>query len=182
MEVGELAGGSLIQRPKPGECEAYYDRYIERVPDGDVFDILERGVAETRSVLAGLSAERETFQYEPGKWSVREVIGHVLDSERAFAYRALAFARGDPAAYPSFEQEEYAAASNAHDRPIADLMAEFEAVRLSNVLMFRSFGDDVWDLCGVASGFQFTVRTFPYIMAGHEIWHREVLRERYLTA
>ena len=170
----------MIKRPGPGECDAYYDRYIGRVPDGDLLDTLGQGVAETRSALAGLSVERETFRYEPGKWSVREVIGHILDSERPFAYRALAFARRDPAPYPSFEQEEYAAASNAHERPLADLLAEFAAVRDANVRMFSGFGDEVWDQRGVASGYEFTVRSLPYIIAGHEIWHRGVLRERYL--
>jgi uncharacterized damage-inducible protein DinB len=170
----------VIQHPAPGECDEYYNRYIEQVPDGDLLDILERGVAETRSVLAGLTVERETYRYEPGKWSVREVVGHVLDSERAFAYRALAFARLDPAPYPSFDQDEYAAGSNAHERALADLMAEWSAVREANVLMFRSFGDETWDLRGVASGYEFTVRALAFIIAGHEIWHRGTLRERYL--
>ena len=170
----------MIQRPGPGECDAYYDRYIGRVPDGGLLDILERGIAETRSVLAGLTVDRETYRYEPGKWSVREVVGHVVDSERAFAYRALAFARHDPAPYPSFDQGEYAAGSNANDRPLADLMAELSAVREANVLMFRGFGDETWDLRGVASGFEFTVRALAFIIAGHEIWHRSTLRELYL--
>ena len=170
----------MIQRPEPDECDAYYHRYIGRVPDGDLLDILEQGVAETRSVVAGLTAERETYRYEPGKWSVREVVGHVVDSERAFAYRALAFARHDPAPYPSFDQNEYAAVSNANERPLPDLIAELSAVREANVLMFRGFEDETWNLRGVASGFEFTVRALAFIIAGHEIWHRGTLRKLYL--
>ncbi|MEN8145831.1 MAG: DinB family protein [Gemmatimonadota bacterium] len=172
----------MLRRPGPDEYNEYYGRYIDRVPDGDVLDVLRRGVAETRSVLSGASADRETYRYAPGKWSIREVIGHVLDTERTFGYRALAFARLDTAPYPSMDQDDYAAASNAYERPLTELMAEFAALREANVLMFGSFATDVWDRRGVASGNEFTVRSLPYIIAGHEIWHREVIRQRYLPA
>lgn len=170
----------MLRRPDPTEYEEYYQTYTSRVPDGDVLDILEKQVADTVSALALVEPARETFRYAPDKWSVREVVGHLIDTERLFAYRALSFARGCSDPLPSMEQDEWAVVSNAHDRPLADLAAEFAAVRRANVLMFRGFDDETWLRRGTASGFEFTVRSFPWILAGHELHHLQVLKDRYL--
>ncbi len=169
-----------MQRPDPTEYGEYYGLYIDQVPEGDVIEILEQGVARTFDLLGGIPEAWETYRYQPDKWSLREVMGHVVDVERLFSYRALSIARGDPADLPSMDQDQWAAASNAGDRPLALLLIDFSCARMSSRSMFRSFADDAWDRRGVASGFEFSVRSFPYILAGHEIHHRRVLEELYL--
>ncbi len=169
----------MSQRPEPNEYAEYYGRYIEKVPDGDIVEILSRQVEETVELLA-IPPERETYRYAAGKWSVREVVGHMTDVERVFALRALAFARKDPAALPSFEQDDYAATAGAHERALPELADEYRKVRASNVAMFQSFTKEAWARAGVASGCTFTVRAVAWIVAGHELHHREVLETRYL--
>ena len=170
-----------LPRPTTGDADPYYFAYIDLVPDGDVLEILARGVAETRRVLSGVPAERETFRYAPGKWSVRDVVGHVLDGERVFGNRAFHMGRGDPAPLPSMDQEIYAGTAGSDRRPLADLLAELDLVRQANLSMFRGFDAAAWERTGTASSKPFRVRSFPFILAGHEIHHRRVLAERYLA-
>ncbi len=169
-----------MQRPDPTEYGEYYSLYIDQVPDGDVLEILESGVRRTVEVLADVPESWETHRYQPDKWSLREVIGHVVDVERLFSYRALSIARSDPADLPSMDQDQWAAASNAGERPLASLLADFERARASSLAMLESLAEDTWERRGLASGFEFSVRSFPYILAGHEIHHRRVLEEKYL--
>ena len=169
-------------RPAADEHDAYYSTYIDKVPETDIFALLATQLAETRRVVAGLSADQETFRYAPGKWSVRDLIGHLIDTERVFGFRAATFAHGIGDELPSMDQEEWAAASNAGERPLADLLDELEAVRRSHVLMLRGLPPEAADRRGVASGYEFSVRALAYILAGHEIHHRQVLAERYLPA
>jgi uncharacterized damage-inducible protein DinB len=169
-----------MQRPDPSEYHDYYRRYIDKVPEGDVIVLLSSELERTLALLRRVPSERADYRYASDKWSVKEVVGHVIDSERTFAYRALAFARNDPAPLPSFEQEQYARFSNASRRPLRELAEELEWLRKSNVLLFKSFDEDMWARRGIASDVSFTVRTFPYIIVGHEIHHRRVLEERYL--
>ncbi len=168
-------------RPQPWEYFEYYGLYVDKVPEGDVLSLLDEEHRETQRLLAEIPEQRADYRYAPGKWSVKEIIGHVIDSERVFGYRALSFARGDPAALPSMEQDEWAAASNAASRPLTALAEEFAIVRKSHIALFASFDEQVWQRSGTASGFEFTVRSLPYIILGHELHHLEVLRERYLT-
>jgi DinB superfamily len=170
-----------LPRPAADDAAPYYFTYIDRVPEGDVLAVLAGGVAETRRALAGVTPEREGFRYNPGKWTVREVVGHVLDAERVFGYRAFHFARGDAAPLPSMEQDAYAVAAGAGRRPLADLLDELEHLRLSHLRLFRGFDREAWERTGVASGVRFRVRSLPFILAGHEIHHRRVLVERYLS-
>lgn len=169
-----------MRRPTPDEYASSYSGYVERVPDGDVLETLARGPEEMRSLLEPVPPSGETFRYADGKWSVREVVGHVIDNERVFAHRAVHVARGDPAELPDMDPELWAEGSNAHDRPLSGLLDEFVAVRRSSLHLFRSFPPEIHDRTGVASGVEFTVRTFPWIVAGHELHHRALLRERYL--
>ena len=171
-----------MQRPQPSEYNEYYGLYVGQVPDGEILHILRDGVKRTVDLLAGLSPEQETYRYEPGKWSVREVVGHVIDVERVFGYRALSIARADPVPLPGMDQDVWAASSNAHHRPLAQQLEDFRAARASNVAMLAGFDDAVWERSGTASGYPFSVRTFPWILAGHEIHHRRVLEEKYLKA
>jgi uncharacterized damage-inducible protein DinB len=170
----------MIQRPDPSEYFEYYGRYITQVPEGDILTILTEELQRTLDLLGSVPPDRGDFSYAPGKWSIKEVIGHLIDAERLFAYRALSFARRDPAHLPSMEQDDWAGVSNAAERTLEALADELEAVRRSSILLFGGFDDEMMALRGVASGYEFSVRSIPYIIAGHEIHHRGVLEERYL--
>lgn len=172
----------VFARPGAGEHDEYYRLYIGQVPDGDILETLERQIDETADLLKGLPAALETHRYAPDKWSIREVIGHLIDAERVFGVRALHFARSDPAPLPSFEQDDWVRLGNAHERPMASLVAELVAVRTGHVLLFRGLDADAALRRGIASGLEFTVRSIPWILAGHELHHRRLLQERYLVA
>ncbi len=167
-------------RPAPDEYAAYYEKYVSLVPEGGVAETLERQAAETLALLRGLGEEQGGHRYGPGKWSVKQLIGHVIDTERIFAYRALAIARGERAPLPGMDQDEYMAGSDFDARTLAGLADEFEAVRRGNVLMFRALGPEAWARRGTASDNEVTVRALAYILAGHEAHHVRILRERYL--
>ena len=167
-------------RPRPDECEEFYHVYIAAAGE-PLLESLERESAGWSRMLDSVPPEREGYRYAPGKWSLREVVAHVIDAERMFTMRVLAFARGDRAHFPSFDQEEYAAASRADRRPLASLAEELRAVRQSTVLLLRSFDEDVWGRRGVASGYEFTVRSLAWIIAGHSRHHRRVLADRYVN-
>ncbi len=171
---------SSVARPGAAEHDSYYSTYIDQVPDGDVLVILSGQIGTTLDLLASVPPDLEQYRYEPDKWSVREVVGHVIDAERVFAHRAFSFARADAGPLPGMDQLEYATASNAAVRTLADLAAELEAVRHSTVALFRGLPNEAWTRSGVASGLSFTVRSFPFIIAGHEIHHRTGLLEHYL--
>lgn len=167
-------------RPGADEYDAYYGRYVELVPDGDVLDTLERQFHATDDLLASWPEGRETFRYAPGKWSLRESVGHVVDTERMFGFRALSIGRGDPTRLPGMDQDVWAAGSNAHERPLADHLDDWRAVRHATLRLFGSFDDDAWSRRGIASERPVTVRALAWIIAGHERWHDRLHRERYL--
>ena len=173
---------SALPRPAADEHAGYFARYIDLVPDGDVLDILTNQFGETLALLQEVTPARETYRYAPGKWSFREVIGHLIDTERVFTYRALAMARSDGVDLPGMEQDEWAARSNASERPLDDLAAEWAGLRRTTVHMFATLGPEDGERRGRASGHEFTVRSFPWIIAGHELWHRERLARDYLGA
>ncbi len=170
----------FIARPEPSEYGSYYGTYISKVPDGDVLDILERQRGELRQLLRDLPADRANYRYAPGKWSIKEVIGHVADTERVFCYRALRFARGDKTPLPSFDENDYVLNANFGQRTIIDLADEYDAVRQATTLFFRNLSPDAFMRIGTASEKEFTVRSLVYIVAGHERHHLLLLRERYL--
>jgi hypothetical protein len=169
-----------VPRPVEGDCAPYYFTYISEIAaDEDVLAVLAGLDRSTAALLAPLTEAQAGHRYAPGKWTVREVVGHVADSERVFAYRALSIARGDAAPLPGFEENEWAAVSNADRRPLVDLLAELRAVRAASLALFQGFGAAEWERSGTASGKPVTVRALPYIIAGHERHHLAVLRERY---
>ena len=171
-----------MRRPDANEYDDFYGLYIGQVPEGDVLETLRGGARLTAAALDGLLPERETYRYQPGKWSLREVLGHMIDTERVFSYRALCFARRDPSPLPSMDQDQWVVDSSAHDRTLASLIDDLAAARASSVAILESLPGDVWDRRGIASGCEFTVRACAYILAGHEIHHRRVLEEKYLAA
>jgi len=167
-------------RPESDEYAPFYETYVSLVPEGGVVETLERQGAETLALLRSLPEGRGGHRYEPGKWSVKQVVGHVIDAERIFAYRALVIARGERQPLPGMDQDEYMAGADFDARTLAGLADEFEAVRRSNVLMLRAFTPEAWARRGTASDNEVTVRALAYILAGHEAHHVRVLRERYL--
>jgi len=169
-----------LARPESNEYAAYYEKYVSLVPEGGVVETIERQGAETLALLRGLPEGRGAHRYEPGKWSVKQVVGHIIDTERIFAYRALAIARGESQPLPGMDQEEYMAGADFDARTLADLADEFEAVRRSTVLLFRHLSPEAWARRGTASDNEVTVRALAYILAGHEAHHVRILRERYL--
>jgi len=167
-------------RPEKSEYLAYYERYIALVPDGDVVSTLTTQMGETLALLRGLPASVSTYRYAPDKWSVNEVVGHVIDSERIFAVRALRFARNDPTPVPGYEQDDYVRNSNFDAYALSDLASELEVVRRSTVFLFRHMDEEAWIRRGTANNAEVSVRALAYIIAGHELHHRQILRARYL--
>ncbi|HSR69217.1 MAG TPA: DinB family protein [Acidobacteriota bacterium] len=166
---------SALQRPDQSEYFKYYHNYISRVPDGDLLQILEDQAAQTVQLLGGLSEEDAERPLGEGKWCPKQIMCHLIDSERMFAFRALSFARKDPASLPSFEQDEWVENSNAMERGWSDLIEEFLAARRSHLALLRGFPEEAWTRTGTASGYSFTVRALAYVMAGHELHHQEAL-------
>jgi len=167
-------------KPAKSEFLPFYERYIATVPEGDVVSTLTTQIGETLELLRSLPASVSTYRYAPDKWSVNQLIGHLIDSERIFSDRALRFARNDPTPLPGFEQDDYARTSTFDAYPLSELADELEAVRQSTIYLFRHMDDEAWTRRGVANNAEVSVRALAYIIAGHELHHREVLTSRYL--
>jgi hypothetical protein len=171
---------ATIPRPSPDEYAPYFGRYIDEVPSGDVLETLQRQMAEAQALLHGIPESRALHRYAPGKWSIKEVVGHVSDTERIFTYRALCFARSERAPLPGFEEDEYVAAAGFDTRPLSDLARELGSVRVATLALFRGLSDEALLRRGTANARPYSVRAIAYIIAGHERHHARVLRERYL--
>lgn len=167
-------------RPAADEYLAYYNRYIQRVPEGDVVSTLSNQIGETLALLRGLPESVATYRYAPDKWSVNEMIGHMIDTEKIFAYRALRFARADRTPVPGYEQDDYVRNSSFNSYPLSELASELETVRRSTLYFLRHLEDEAWARRGLANNAEVSVRALAYIIAGHELHHREMLRTRYL--
>jgi len=167
-------------RPHETEVPAYYRGYLSLVPDGEVVDQLQRQLDETVGMLADLSEDQARFRYAEGKWSIKEVVGHLCDTERVLSYRAMSFARGEEGSLPGFEQDDYVPHGEFDRRPLEDLLAELRAIRDATVHLFRSCSEMQWSSHGTANGVEFSVRALAWIIAGHELHHRTILRDRYL--
>ena len=166
--------------PERNEAAPYYFTYIDRVSTDDIVGFLQAQLTESLSFLEGISEEKSLYRYAAGKWSIRQVLNHVSDTERTFQFRALWFARGFEEPLPSFEQEIAAAGAAADVCAWHNHVEEFKAVRLASVAFFRNLPPGAWARAGVASGKSFTVRAIAYIVAGHYLHHAAIIRERYL--
>jgi uncharacterized damage-inducible protein DinB len=175
-----IASAAGATRPGTSEYLPYYERYIALVPEGDVISTLATQMTETQTLLHALPASVATYRYAPEKWSVNELVGHMIDSERIFSGRALRFARNDPTPQPSFDQDGYVRAAAFDTHPLADLAAELDAVRQATIFLFRHLDEQAWTRTGTANNAEVSVRALAYIIAGHELHHREILSTRYL--
>jgi len=169
-------------RPATGEYASFYETYVSLVLGDDVLGALETQRVQTAHLLTARSEREGNFRYAPGKWSVKEVVGHLSDTERIWAYRALRIARADATPLSGFEQDDYVRSGGFAERTLADLAEEFAAVRVANVAMFRALTPEAWTRRGSANKSEVTVRALAYIIAGHELHHRRVLEEKYFPA
>jgi len=169
-------------RPQTDEYAPYYAKYIALVPEGEIPDILETQLHEMKTLLGPIGEQRAEFRYAPDKWSIKEVLGHISDTERIFGYRILRIARGDQTALSGFEQDDYVREGNFSRRKLTELLEEFTAVRRGTLALLRSFDEQAWTRRGVANQKGISVRALAFITAGHECHHRRILEERYLPA
>lgn len=170
----------MIGRPQTTEAAPYYFTYIDQVIGDDPLGALERQLKEVTGLFAGISEEKSLHRYAPDKWSMRQVLNHVTDTERAFAFRALWFARGFDTPLPSYDQNIAASGAQADSIAWAEHIEEFRRVRLATLSLFRNFPPEAWSKTGIASDNRFTVRALAFIAAGHFAHHLRILRERYL--
>ena len=170
---------TIIPRPGAGEHDPYYGRYISRVEGDDALAALITQIGGTMRLLERAGEARALHRYAPDKWSVKQVIGHVSDSERVFAYRALRFARGDRTPLPGFDETLYVPEGRFDDRPLADLALELRAVRAASIALFAALGPEALARTGTANDTPMSVRALAWTIAGHELHHRGLLIERY---
>jgi hypothetical protein len=170
-----------MTRPEKGEYAEYYERYISLVEETDIVAVLEKQQSELLEFSQKITEEKSLYAYAEGKWSIKEVIGHLADGERIFAYRALRISRADKTPIEGFEQDGYIENSNFNQTPLADLIHELFCARESNLMFFRYLTDEAWLRTGTASEATVSVRALAYIMAGHIRHHLKILNERYLA-
>ncbi|HXZ78862.1 MAG TPA: DinB family protein [Terriglobales bacterium] len=173
---------AAIDRPQANEYNEYYSRYISLVPQQDILLTLERQLPETVKLLRNVGEDRGGYRYAPDKWSIKQVIGHLADTERVFAYRALRISRNDSTPIEGFEQDDYVLYGPFQQCRLADLVSEFEHIRHSTLDLFRNLDPQAWTRRGVANKNEVSVRAIAYILAGHELHHRKILQEKYLAA
>jgi len=172
---------AMQTRPAFDEYAPYYEKYISQVTDDDVVAALDRQLTDNRTMLLSISESKASVTNEPGKWSVKQILGHVLDSERVFAYRALRFARNDPTPLPGFDQNDFMRDAPFGSRSLAELVSEFEHVRNSTLHLFRSLSPEAWLRSGLADEKRVSVRALAFIIAGHDRHHMSILRRRYVS-
>lgn len=169
-----------MNRPLESEYAPDYQGYIAHVNETDILPVLRSQADELDVLLARVEPDRETFRYAEGKWSIREIVGHLIDGERVFGYRAFCIARGEQQNLPGFDQDEYMLTAPYHNIELEDLLSELRLIRLGNIAMFRTLDEASWNRIGTANDNQVSVRAIAFIMAGHTRHHMGVLRERYL--
>lgn len=168
-----------ISRPAADEHLEYYAKYIRLVPGEDAMDAMRSQIGDTVRLLQPLDESKALHRYGPGKWSVKEVVGHLADAERVFSHRALRFGRADATPLPGFDEGTYVPAGRFDARPLAELVQEYQAVRASSIALFRGMDEEALLRRGSANGNPISVRALAWILAGHELHHRGILIERY---
>lgn len=170
----------MIGRPEANETAPYYFTYINQIPSDNILAELETQSEGMLVFLSGISDEQSLHRYAPEKWSIRQVLSHINDTERAFVFRALWFARGFDSPLPGFDQNIAIAAAGAEEISWARHVEEFRGIRMATLSLFRNMPPEGWTRTGVASGYPFTVRSLAYIIAGHAAHHAAILRDRYM--
>lgn len=171
-----------MKRPEKEEYAEFYAGYVSLVEETDIVSAMEKQIGELENLLSRIGEEKSLYAYAPGKWTIKELVGHLTDSEKIFAYRALRISRGDQTPLERFEQNAYVENSNFNSTSFADLSEELSAARRSNYLMFKNLPQNAWNNFGTASNFPVSVRALAYIMVGHIRHHSNILREKYFPA
>jgi hypothetical protein len=169
-----------MNKPDSTEYAPYFEKYISLPHEKEIVATLGKQIESTLGLIRGLSDAEGDRRYAPGKWSVREVVGHLIDAERIFGYRAMRFARNDATPLPGFDENSFVANAGFGSRSLADLADEFEHTRKSNVYLFKNLDGDASMRRGVSNNNEISVRAIAYVIAGHELHHMEILRTRYL--
>lgn len=172
----------MHRRPEPSEYAPYFQRYLELVPEDDILGALYGQIEETASILRRVDEERAGYRYAPGKWTIKQVVGHMGDTERILAFRALSIARGETNPLPGFDEDSYVRGGDFDSWPYADLVDSLGIVRRANILMFRNLKPEAWERRGTANQNATSVRGLAYTILGHERHHLQVLRDRYGVA
>ncbi|RLQ93236.1 DinB family protein [Falsibacillus albus] len=170
----------MTKRPKAGEYAPHYSSYIKLVENEDILQILNVQMDDTVRLLENLSGKEGEYRYAPGKWSIKEVIGHLTDTERIMTFRLLSFARGESAELPGYEDEEYVKKAGFNSLSIQEILEDFGAVRKSTIQLVKRLDEEAWSRGGNANGSYVTVLALAWIIAGHELHHRKIIEERYL--
>lgn len=170
-----------VARPEPGEYAPYYDRYISLIPGTEILATLESQRRQMMLLLSGRDEADGDFRYAPDKWSAKQVLGHVCDTERIFAYRALRIARGDRTPIEGFEQDDYVRNGPFVQLPISEIIDDYIAVRRATLTLLRNLDEPAWTRRGIANKNEVSVRALAYIIAGHELHHRRILEEKYFS-
>lgn len=171
-----------MKRPEKTEYHPYYETYIQKVPEGDFMETFRTESTTTITLLESLSEAQWNHAYAPGKWTIKEAVMHMMDTERIFAYRALRIARGDKTPLAGFEQDDYVPNSKANSRSGKNILEEFKALRRSTEFFIQSLTEEMQIRQGTASGANVSVRGICYKIIGHELHHREIIEERYLKS
>lgn len=172
----------FLQRPAAGEYLPYYERYIALVADGDIVETLARNADVTLGLLRQQPPEMADHAYAEGKWTVKEVIGHLCDAERIFAYRLLRFGRADQTPLSGFDENAYVPAGHFDERTLESLLEEFAAIRQATIALVAGLPEAAWSTSGVANDAAMSARALVYVIAGHELHHRSILSDRYFSA
>lgn len=179
--MNHLPNSKLLEGSIPDdEYRDYYSKYIELTTGLNLFDQLEVNRENLKIIFKGLQEEKANYAYAEGKWTMKEVLGHITDTERIFNYRALALARGEKVSLPGYDHDQYAENANFQDLPVEFLLNDYELVRNSTISLFRSFDDEQLMRRGIVNDSEFTVRSLGYVIAGHELHHQQILREKYI--
>src|SRR5438067_4883809 len=171
-----------MNRPNESEYAPYYQGYVDQVSESDIMTVLRGELDELDVLLGQVPAEKETHSYAEGKWTIREIIGHLIDGERVFGYRALCIARGEKQNLPGFDQNDYMLRAPYNHIELEDLLSELRLVRLPNIAMFRSLDEEAWNRVGTANGNEITLRALAFIMGGHVRHPMTVLKDGYLAS
>lgn len=169
-----------MQRPNQDEYAPYYHQYIKDIPQTGIIEYLAQQLDETVKLFSSIPESKSSFRYAEGKWSIKEVLEHITDAERVFAYRALCISRNDKNNLPGFDENDFIRNANCDGLKLTDILEEFSTLRQSNLKMFNNFSDVMWLRKGTANNNPVTVRAIAYIIAGHALHHMNVLQERYL--
>ena len=170
-----------IEPPKASEYAAFYANYITKVGQENIFEVLLDSQKSTKRLLSKISEKKSNYRYADDKWSIKEVLGHMIDVERIMTYRALRFYRNDKQELAGFDDEEYVKAANFGDRKFTDMIKEFDIVRQATLALFEGFNVEKLGRAGMSSGYLMSVKALMYVVAGHEIHHIGILNDRYLT-